>query len=97
MNCTWIIHELYQLLFKILKEARAIFLLMSVQFMYSSCTVQGHSKIITCTVHVQSMYSSCTVRVQFIHEQDYSKGKQQAGPPSQLKWLWSRPIEKQHW
>ena len=43
------------------------------------------------------MYSQFTVHVQFIHDQDYSKEKQRTRPPSQLEWLWSCTIEKQHW
>ena len=47
---------------------------MIVQFMYSLCTVRGHSKISACIVHVQS-----------IHDKDYSKEEQQTHPTSKLE------------
>ena len=42
--------------------------------MYSSSTLQGHSKMSTCTVHVQ-----------FICDQDHSKEEQQTRPTSKFE------------
>ena len=67
MNCTYCY-------LRFLKEARAIFLFMIVQFVYSLCTVcvqfmfsSGHSKncktVSRCTVYVQFMYSSFATKI----------------------------------
>ena len=63
------------------KEARALFVLMIVRFVYDLCTVhvqfKGIAKRLWLAVDIQCMYSVCTVYVQFIRNQDYSKEEQQ--------------------
>ena len=59
---------------------------------YSACSVHKEET----TTIVQYLFGACTVHVRCIHDQSYSKEEQQTRPPSQLEWLWSRPIGKQY-